>query len=232
MTVMKRLLCLALLVNLGCFTVHSNSNDETAAFLANVENPDDPRLPPVIDRVLSDVEEGTFRYDDQVRKYAFDAIRLLPRDIGIRKRVRLIAARPIPTGRSWHAVLEFVAVLGALGVLTELQDAEAVRLNQSRLTDPLLEYTAVGDLRLLRAWSATAEVEWSFKNFRHRPVRDPATLASYLLFLAESPSTSTSICTDLVHSLPEIESCCPREHEIAIDLVTRLSCSTANPQRR
>jgi hypothetical protein len=224
---MRQAICIALILNLGCATTLPRSNKAVALFLANVTNPDDSRLSPVLDRVLTDIEQGAYRYDDQVRKYVFDAIRLRPHDVRLRERVRLIARRQIPVGSSWRAVLEFVSVLGALGVLTELNDKDAVTLNELRLTDPLLRHTAVDDLRSLKAWDATDQVARAFAGFQRLPKRDPAVLGSYLLFLSESPMTLPSVCTGVVHSLSEVESCCPSAHAAAVDLEVRLRCATS-----
>ncbi len=228
---MRQAICIAFILILSCATTRPHSNRAIALFLANIENPNDPRLSPIIDRVLTDIEQGTYRYDDQVRKYVFDALRLLPQDASLRERVRLIARRQIPVGSSWHAVLEFVSVLGALGLLTELKDKDAVSLNQTRLTDPLLRHTAVDDLRLLKAWEATDDVERAFANFQLQPKRDPTVLASYLLFLSESPRTSASACAGIARSLSEVELCCAHAHDGAIHLEERLECGASSHRR-
>jgi hypothetical protein len=230
-TAMRRSICAVLILSLGCATPQRRSNETIALFLAHGTDASDPRLSPIIERVLTDIEQGTYRYDDEVRKYVFDAISALrPQDDSLRARIRLIAKRPIPAGNSRPALLEFVAVLGALSLLTQLNDEDAVSLNTARLTDTALRQAAIDDLRLLKAWEATDQAESAFAAFllrrRHDPT-DPVVLASYLLFLSESPRTSPSVCVGVTRSLSDVESCCIRAYAAGVDLKDRLRCPTS-----
>jgi hypothetical protein len=72
---MRLRITMALALLLGCATTRPRTNVETALFLANAQNGDDTVLVTTIDSVLNDMEEGTYKYDDEARKYVFDAIR-------------------------------------------------------------------------------------------------------------------------------------------------------------
>ncbi len=229
---MRPLSCFfVLLLWLGCATRHQRSNADIALFLATVTDANDPRVAGVIDNVLKDIEQGTGVYDDEVRKYTFVAIgRLLQSDDSVRARVRLIAGRTVAMSSSPNGGLEFVSVLGALTVLTEFKDGDAVSLNVARLTEPSFRQTAVEDLRYLKAWEVTPDVERAFDAFYRRPKPDAAVLTSFLVFLNESPMTSPSVCRLVTRSKGDVASCCAVGLTAAINLEGRLKCDPSEPE--
>jgi hypothetical protein len=224
---MTRIIYVVLFLSLGCSTLPRRSNAEVAWFLATVTDVNNPRLRGVIDNVLTDIERRTYVYDDQVRKYAFVAIgRLLQRDDSVRARIRLIARRTVVVGTSSNDGLEFVSVLGALTLLTQVRDGEAVLLNVARLDDPAFQQMAVDDLRYLKAWELTKDVERAFGKLYSRSRPEAAVLASFLMFLDESPATSPSVCKLVMRSKREVASCCALGLRAAIDLEARLECKS------
>ena len=214
---------------IGCTSFQQRKNSEVSSYLAVASNPDDPRFLATVSAVLSDIERHTYEYDDEARKWTFRAIeRLRPDDSALRIQVRTIAGLAMPSSRCSKQLYDFVAILNALGLLSNVKDASAVDLNVMRLSDPLLGPSAAHNLNSLQAWNVTSDVEAGLKAVLRVP-HGQSDAASYLIFLNSSPQTSRSICSSVAQALDEFESCslveCSNGREAAIDLNARLTCS-------
>lgn len=225
-----RLLTVAVIgAAVGCTALQQRMNTTTSSFLAVASNPDDPVFLATVSAVLSDIERHSYKYDDERRKWTFQSIeRLRPDDRALRSRVRVIAAMPMTSARSSERLYDYVAILNALGLLSDVRDPSAVQLNAMRLKDPLLGPSAAHNLNSLQAWNVTTDVEAGLRVFLREP-HDTSGSSSYLLFLNNSAHTSRAICSDVTQALEEFESCsqstCNSGREAAIDLNSRLRCS-------
>jgi hypothetical protein len=223
------LLAFVVAAAIGCTSFRQRMNSGVSSYLAVASNPDDPRFLATVSAVLSDIEHHTYNYDDEARKWTFQAIeRLRPDDLALRIRIRAIAGIAMPSSRSPRQLYDFVAILNALGLLSDVRDASAVDLNVMRLSEPLLGPSAAHNLNSLQAWNVTADVEAGLKAVLSAH-HDPSDAASYLIFLNSSPQTSRAICSNVAQALDEFKSCslveCNNGREAAIDLNARLPCS-------
>jgi hypothetical protein len=142
-----------------------------------------------IEVVLRDVNEGTYRVNDEVRGLAFEAIsraqlRELTPDL-----VR-IASMPIDRNVDRHVFSDAAAVAGALDVLTDFRDENAPRLNAARITEE--EIPAIPNLRRLQAWDYTKQIESEVAE----PLMQwsPPAILQVLRFLGDSPQTDSAAC--------------------------------------
>jgi hypothetical protein len=214
-------------VALACTSSQGQSNSAISSYLADAVSADDPRFLPAVSAVLSDIENHTYQYDDDARKWAFNAIeRLSPNNEAIRIRVRAIAAMSMTAGDRQRSLDEFVAIMNALGLLSDVGDTKAVDLNVMHLRDSLLGPAAVENLRSMRAWDVTAEVESGLISFLASPHECQAE-SSYLRFLSDSPRTSRASCALVTRALSDSESrsLCDSGRIAAIELDARLRCS-------
>ncbi len=225
----RMLLAIVVAAAIGCTSFRQRMNSGVSSYLAVASDPDDPRFLATVSAVLSDIERHTYKYDDEARKWTFQAIgRLRPDDRALRIRVRVIAGIPMTSVRSSKQLYDYVAILNALGLLSDVRDASAVDLNVMRLSDPLLGPSAAHNLNSLQAWNVTTDVEAGLRAVLRTP-HDRSDAASYLIFLNSSPRTSRAICSNVAQALDEFESCslveCNNGREAAIDLNARLPCS-------
>lgn len=226
----RTLIAFCALTVLGCVSSPHRRKSEVSEFLAVAANPDDPRFLATVTSVLTDIADHSYRFDDEVRKLTLQAIgRLRPDDMSLRQRVRAIAAMPITSRDSEKQLLDYVAVVNALGMLTDVKDTSAIDLNVLHLADPLLGPSAAENLHSLIAWTATGDVQRGLQSFLDSSHHDRFGASSYLLFLSDSPRTSSAICGNIARSLAEFEGCfapsCNNGRAAAIDLKTRLRCS-------
>src|SRR6185503_20241518 len=89
---------------------------------------------------------------------------------------------------------DLLAIEAALTALTEMRDVEAVELNRRRLDDDSIRGIALTNLKELKAWDATADVEaW----FATTPLRRDGMhdLSKAAMFLSSSPRSTGASCT-------------------------------------
>jgi hypothetical protein len=211
------------------FRLPFQSRDEEVSTLS-LATQAEPKVRRVISRVLNDIEQHHYACDDQLRSETFEAIiRLQPHNQMLCTSIRRIALMPLKTQNSYEQLLDYIAITRAMGLLTELSDPMAVEINLSRINDQTFGPLAAEDLRDLRAWHTTETVERAFLSFageKHSPCEE----GGYLLFLSESPRSSSRVCSAVRQSLESVDDkggwLCSRARPPALNLFNRFRCQT------
>ncbi|MCU1246768.1 MAG: hypothetical protein JWN02_2678 [Acidobacteria bacterium] len=222
-----------LLLATSCRSASAFPSEPTTQYLKTANDPASDDLSVRILDVLQDIERKTYRYDDLTRTAAFDAIaRLRPNDEKLLGHVRTIAQMSLDRDRSYRQLWDYVAITGALDLLARVNDSRAGALNENRLTDPLLVFTATNNLHQLKSWTSTPKVVAAFLMSRELSSfsSEDLTLVSLLRFLSESPSTSVEVCALLQDYLRPPSNADGRAGEVlmlSIELRKRLGCRGA-----
>jgi hypothetical protein len=151
-----------------------------------------PRWNP--DEVLADILTRGYRFSGDQRATAIE-------DIAVRDGVKSAAVlRQVAEMRRSlepsHELADLLAIDAALSALTEMRDGKAVELNRRRLGDDNVRGIALINLRVLKAWEATGEVEaW----FATAPLRaeEMHEISGAATFLALSPRSTSVSCAGI-----------------------------------
>jgi hypothetical protein len=166
----------------------------------------------LVDAVLADSLRHTHRYGYYSRRSAFQAISdlKLAESAGLMRQVAAMPYEPPsargpaePEGdkaRSYRALLEEIAITGALDNLTLLGDSEAPRLNRQQMISPanapLIRARAIANLTTLKEWDATEDVRQILRGTE--PSSEAVTyLIEAVKFLARSPKAGEGDCSIL-----------------------------------
>jgi hypothetical protein len=205
----------------------------------------------LVDAVLADSLRHTHRYGYYSRRSAFQAISdlKLTESAGLMRQVAAMPYEPPsarspadPEGdkaRSYRALLDEIAITGALDNLTLLGDSEAPRLNRQQMISPanapLIRGRAIANLMTLKEWDATDDVRQILRDTE--PSSEAVTyLIEAVKFLARSPGAGEADCSllprlkagyvpcfDPAVKVPGIAGC--TELRTAVEtLVARLRC--------
>jgi hypothetical protein len=171
---------------------------------------DRARAVELVNTVLEDSLQHTYRYGYYSRKEAFRAISELKlrESADLMREVAAMPYKPPPARapgvaspeqdlRSNRDLLELVAITGALDELTHLGDSEASRLNLWRLNQQadasLIRGRAIHNLSYLKEWNATEDVRKAAKEAALTP-EAILYLTAAAGFLAESPLACQEDC--------------------------------------
>jgi hypothetical protein len=182
------------------------------------------------DEVLADILTRGYRYSGDQRKTAIEDIALRDgaKSAAVLRQVAEMRRSLEPT----RELADLLVIEAALTALTEMRDVEAVELNRRRLDDDSIRGIALTNLKELKAWDATADVEaW----FATTPLRRDGMhdLSKAAMFLSSSPRSTGASCTAIERirrSFPECSGSttdyrCMELDGSLIDLSRHLRCS-------
>jgi hypothetical protein len=186
-------ICLLLATMTGGTDSREELNTKVAYKLWKATQERDPSAYPLVHEVLLDMTEQHYEYLRDVRLNAFDYIAATG-DSRVLPLLKEIAKLPSASDDSVEAILDAYAISGALKALVSFRSEDAASINRRHVFGhPLVQTAAIDNLKHLRVWEATSDVEEMFCSTP--PVGgNHVRLAAAAEFLDASPETSGAIC--------------------------------------
>jgi hypothetical protein len=148
---------------------------------------------PLVREVLLDMAEQRYEYLRDVRLNAFDYIKATG-DSRVLPSLKEIAKLPSADENTLEGVLDAYAISGALGALVDFGSDDAAELSRRHVfSHPFVQITALRNLKDLKVWEATQEIE---ELFCSTPAvgDNHVELSLAAAFLEASPETTSTIC--------------------------------------
>lgn len=186
-------LCLLVGTLAGGATPKQEHSEQVAYELMIATQARDPSAYPLLEEVLRDMSDQTYIYFRDARLKAFEYIEATEQKRAL-PLLKEVASLPPPVGESLEAILDAIAIDGALGALIALGDEEAGELSRRHIFGhPAVQSGALRHLAALKMWNATPEVEDLFCTIEatgdlHVQIESAAA------FLASSPETTDQVC--------------------------------------